>query len=105
MSTGQLMTASELSALLGVSKQKCYRWADAGLLPGVKRFGRSVYFIRAQVTAWLESAKILTENSPRPQDIESDGHEKQPMKSVGCETLQTISKRHDTQRNGAPHHD
>jgi excisionase family DNA binding protein len=104
MTTPILMTAAELAQLLGVSKQRCYRWTDQGLIPGCRRFGRAVYWVRPVVEEWLrEGPTTSTENGLRPQDLLSGGQGKTPSPSTGCESLQTACKRQDTRRHGAAH--
>ncbi len=100
-----LMTAAELAQLLGVSSQRCYRWTDQGLIPGCRRFGRAIYWVRPVIEEWLREggAPAPTENGCRPADLLSDGQDKPPTKSAGCDGLQTASKRQDTRRNGAKH--
>lgn len=50
-----LLKVPEAAALLGLSERTAYRLASQGQLPGIKRFGRSVYVVRAVLEAWLQS--------------------------------------------------
>lgn len=44
----------EVASLLGISRASAYRYADAGLLPGIRRLGRRVYVVRARLVEFLE---------------------------------------------------
>lgn len=49
-----LVSVPEAARLLGISRASAYRYADAGLLPGVRRLGRRVYVVRARLVELLE---------------------------------------------------
>lgn len=54
-----LISVPAAAELLGISRASAYRYADAGQLPGVKRFGRRVYVVRAQLEKFLQSDEQL----------------------------------------------
>ncbi|MEU3643230.1 helix-turn-helix domain-containing protein [Lentzea sp. NPDC034063] len=43
------MSVPEAARLLGISRASAYRYADSGVLPGVRRLGRRVYVVRARL--------------------------------------------------------
>lgn len=49
-----LVSIPEAAKLLGISRASAYRYADSGLLPGVRRLGRRVYVVRARLVEFLE---------------------------------------------------
>ncbi|MGI5506497.1 helix-turn-helix domain-containing protein [Lentzea sp. CA-135723] len=49
------MSVPEAARMLGISRASAYRYADAGLLPGVRRLGRRVYVVRARLIEFLEA--------------------------------------------------
>lgn len=49
-----LVSVPEAARMLGISRASAYRYADAGLLPGVRRLGRRVYVVRARLVEFLE---------------------------------------------------
>lgn len=49
-----LVSVPEAARLLGISRASAYRYADSGLLPGVRRLGRRVYVVRARLVEFLE---------------------------------------------------
>ncbi|MFD4673708.1 helix-turn-helix domain-containing protein [Lentzea sp. NPDC058450] len=55
-----LISVPAAAELLGISRASAYRYADAGQLPGVKRFGRRVYVVRARLAEFLESDQQLS---------------------------------------------
>lgn len=50
-----LISVPAAAELLGISRASAYRYADAGQLPGVRRFGRRVYVVRARLNEFLAS--------------------------------------------------
>ncbi|WP_245983518.1 helix-turn-helix domain-containing protein [Lentzea flaviverrucosa] len=48
------MSVPEAARLLGISRASAYRYADSGLLPGVRRLGRRVFVVRARLVEFLE---------------------------------------------------
>ncbi|NKE62952.1 helix-turn-helix domain-containing protein [Lentzea sp. PSKA42] len=54
-----LISVPAAAELLGISRASAYRYADAGQLPGVRRFGRRVYVVRARLEAFLASDQQL----------------------------------------------
>jgi excisionase family DNA binding protein len=52
-----LITLPEAARILGISRASAYRYAEAGQLP-VKRFGRRVYVVRAQLMDFLAGTNI-----------------------------------------------
>ena len=52
-----LLPLPEAARILGISRASAYRYAEAGQLP-VKRFGRRVYVVRAQLMEFLSSANV-----------------------------------------------
>lgn len=49
-----LISLPEAARMLGISRASAYRYAAAGQLP-VKKFGRRVYVVRAQLAEFLSS--------------------------------------------------
>jgi len=47
------MTVAEVAELLGCSVRHVYNLAARGELPGAKRLGRRVVFVRPVLEAWL----------------------------------------------------
>lgn len=52
LTTDNVMTASEVSALLHVAPRTIYRWARTGRIPSVA-LGRRVVFLRGDVEEWV----------------------------------------------------
>ncbi|WP_222598247.1 helix-turn-helix transcriptional regulator [Lentzea tibetensis] len=54
-----LISVPAAAELLGISRASAYRYADANQLPGVRRFGRRVYVVRARLEEFLASDEQL----------------------------------------------
>jgi excisionase family DNA binding protein len=50
---GDVMSAEEVAALVGVSTDTVLRWHAEGEIPG-RRVGRKALFLKARIVAWLE---------------------------------------------------
>ena len=61
----RLLTAREVSELLGFSAATIVDWFEAGKLPGF-RIGGRLRFRPSEVEAWIEDQR----GDPRPQRIE-----------------------------------
>ena len=56
------MTLPELAAYLKIAERTVYVYAQKGILPGVK-IGSAWRFRRADIEAWLEKQRQITEQS------------------------------------------
>lgn len=52
-----LVSVPEAARMLGISRASAYRYADSGLLPGVRRLGRRVYVVRARLVEFLDAER------------------------------------------------
>jgi len=62
MTKDEILTLQELSAYLKIAEKTLYGFAQRGILPGIK-IGSAWRFRRADVDAWLENQRKLTEES------------------------------------------
>jgi len=53
--TGELLTAQQAGAMLGVSTRHLRRMADAGNAPRPVRIGGAVRWRRAELTSWIDA--------------------------------------------------
>lgn len=53
----QMMSSKRLSALLDVPVQTVYQWRKSGDGPVAHRYGRGLYWRRADVEAWLGATR------------------------------------------------
>ena len=58
----EIITLPELAAYLKLSERTVYGYAQRGLLPGIK-VGSAWRFRKADIQAWLEQQRKLTEES------------------------------------------
>ena len=58
-SAGPLLRVPDVAALLDVHPRSVYRWLDAGVFPEALliRIGRSVYFRKPALEAWIAGAR------------------------------------------------
>lgn len=55
--SGELMDASEIAQMCGVTRRTVYNLVDRGELPTPHRFGNSIRFKRAEILAWYAAAR------------------------------------------------
>jgi len=53
-----LLTAEELSKTLPLHPETIRRWAREGRIP-FRKLGRKIVFLASEITAWLESSKLI----------------------------------------------
>ena len=53
-----LMTAHDVAAWLKTTISAVYAKAERGTLPGAVRLGRRLYFIRAELLAYVEQGRV-----------------------------------------------
>lgn len=58
----EILTLPELAAYLKLAERTVYSYAQKGILPGVK-VGSAWRFRRADILAWLEKQRRLTQKS------------------------------------------
>jgi excisionase family DNA binding protein len=54
----ELLTADEVAAWLKTSVGAVYAKAERGNLPGATRLGRRLYFLRAELVAFVEQGRV-----------------------------------------------
>lgn len=60
----ELATAREVAAWLKTTVQAVYAKAERGTLPGATRLGRRLYFIRAELLAYVEQGRVSQSGGP-----------------------------------------
>ena len=69
MTDTELLTLQELSGQLKIAEKTLYGYAQKGIIPGIK-IGSAWRFRRADIDAWLEQRRSMTESSrPRPRTV------------------------------------
>jgi excisionase family DNA binding protein len=69
----EILTLPELAAYLKLSERTVYVYAQRGILPGIK-VGSAWRFRMADVTAWLEQQRRLTETSTSKRAHQKGGN-------------------------------
>ena len=62
MTDEEILTLQELSAWLKITERTLYGYAQKGIIPGIK-IGSAWRFRKADIDAWLEEQRKLTESS------------------------------------------
>jgi excisionase family DNA binding protein len=62
MTDEDILTLQELSAYLKIAEKTLYGYAQKGTIPGIK-IGSAWRFRKADIDAWLEERRRLTETS------------------------------------------
>ena len=64
----EILTLPELAAYLKLAERTVYGYAQKGILPGVK-VGSAWRFRRADILAWLEQQRQLTQKSTSKRNV------------------------------------
>ncbi len=72
----EIMTLKDVSEYLKIAEKTLYGYVQKGLLPGIK-IGSAWRFRKADIDAWLEDQRKLTEASTRTRAKRAKGGEKQ----------------------------
>lgn len=59
-----LLTPAEVAAWLKTTISAVYAKAERGTLPGATRLGRRLYFIRAELLAYVEQGRVSQSGGP-----------------------------------------
>ena len=59
-----LLTPAEVAAWLKITISAVYAKAERGTLPGATRLGRRLYFIRAELLAYVEQGRVSPSGGP-----------------------------------------
>jgi hypothetical protein len=59
-----LLTPAEVAAWLKTTISAVYAKAERGTLPGATRLGRPLYFIRAELLAYVEQGRVSQSGGP-----------------------------------------
>ena len=59
-----LLTPTEVAAWLKTTISAVYAKAERGTLPGATRLGRRLYFIRAELLAYVEQGRVSQSGGP-----------------------------------------
>ena len=59
-----LLTPAEVAAWLKTTISAVYAKAERGSLPGATRLGRRLYFIRAELLAYVEQGRVSQSGGP-----------------------------------------
>jgi excisionase family DNA binding protein len=59
-----LMTTHEVAAWLKTTISAVYAKAERGTLPGAVRLGRRLYFIRAELLAYVQQGRVSQSGGP-----------------------------------------
>jgi excisionase family DNA binding protein len=59
-----LLTPAEVAAWLQTTISAVYAKAERGTLPGATRLGRRLYFIRAELLAYVEQGRVSQSGGP-----------------------------------------
>ncbi|AUB81684.1 helix-turn-helix domain-containing protein [Candidatus Thiodictyon syntrophicum] len=65
MTEEEILTLQDLSVYLKIAEKTLYGYAQKGTIPGIK-IGSAWRFRKADIDAWLEDRRKLTESSRRP---------------------------------------
>jgi excisionase family DNA binding protein len=60
----ELLTPQEVAAWLKTTVSAVYARAERGSLPGATRLGRRLYFLRAELIAYVEQGRVSQSGGP-----------------------------------------
>jgi excisionase family DNA binding protein len=112
--TDEIMTLKDVSEYLKIAEKTLYGYVQKGMIPGIK-IGSAWRFRKAEIDAWLEDQRKLTEQSTRTRAAkvkkkvsESRGVGEQECRGAGVSGSRSAgeraSRRHsDTPPTGGKH--